>query len=366
MDIKTLKVKVEQFLGDNSREVLESEGQKLHALPNIVSRKFVLEFSGAITSMLYHDQAVNDETFQLIQKVLIHAQIIKSRYDKAEIALKKAINHVKNNPLDLVLDSELEEGAKIILNDQVLANELIVGSEEIYQALIKTYCTNASINSGLFKAGMEIALADIEKTHPRIAQHAKKTAFDQMCLLVFGHHPEQYDILRKVEEIDSNHKMNQLMEVKVKKNQILFSYLEMEAMTVPKFPRYAALLSHHEGVGCPVEEVIHQTKELPIQCIIAGQEVVVKVPAWYGFIITKVDSSVSKPLDLDEILNQAQDMVKEDPELASIITKVKEDQLLEKTFLNTFEKLATSTNQNYSQILSQLKKQAQGVLHASR
>lgn len=366
MKINELKTKIEAFLGEQNLEVFESEGLKLFELPNTLSRKFIQEFANPIRSIVYSDEeALNNEDFKIIQKILIQAQIIKSRYEKAEIALKKTAEKIKNNGQDLLTSEEVEEGFKLILNDQTAPQDLILDAEVIYQALIQTYCTNASISSGIFKPGIEVEVDALQNSHPRVAQHARKTAFDQMCLLVFGHHPEQYDVLRKVEEIDANHKANQLMEYKVKKNQIVFAYLDMQPLSLPKFPRFAALLSSHDGVGCPVEEVIHQHKTLNIQCLIAGEEIVVKVPVWYGLIITKMEAGVTKPLDLHEILNESAQLAKTNPELANIVTKLKEDQPLASSFLHTFEQLATSTNSSYNQIVNLLKKKAGGD-HASR
>lgn len=359
MTIDDLKSKIESFLGDYNLEVFESDGQKLFDMPNEISRKFVTEFANEIRKILYNDDsALENEDFVVIQKILIQAQTVKSKYEKAEIAVKKTAEKIKANKIELLKPEEMEEGLKLVLNNNTFANEFYSDSEVIYQALIQTYCTNAAINSGIFKAGQDVSVEEIQTSHPRIAQHAKKTAFDQMCLLVFGHHPEQYDIMRKVEEIDSNHKANQLMEHKVKKNQIVFAYIDMQPLSLPKFPRFASILSSHEGVGCPVEDVIHQHKTLTIQCVIAGQEINVKVSVWYGLIITKMETGANKPLDLQEILNQSAEVAKNSPELSLQNTRVKEDQELASSYLSTFEQLATSTNVSYNQVVSQLKKKA--------
>jgi hypothetical protein len=366
MDINTLKNKIEQFLEDNALEVLESEGHKLHTLPNKVARNFLQEFSAPITNILYNNEdSLNNEDFKNIQKILIQAQIIKSRYDKFEIVVKKVANRIKSNKVELVTEEELNEGVKLIFNNEIPANEFYLNEEFLYQNFIKTYCTNAAINSGFFQQNSEISLEQLSQ-HPRISQHVKKTAFDQMCLLVFGHHPEQYDIMRKLEEIDINHKINNLMDIKLKKNQVLFGYVDMNPLTVPKFPRFAAILSSHEGIGCSVEEVFHLHQVLKIQAVVAGVEVFVQVPVWYGVVISKIDPSSHKPLDLNSILDEAAQMVQEDPTLSKNISKIKEDQLLVNSYFKVFTQLATATNDNYSQVLKQLKQQAlQGDKNAS-
>src|SRR5690606_32794643 len=121
-----------------------------------------------------------------------------------------------------------------------------------------------------------------------------------------------------------NHQTNDFLEYKINKKQIAFAYIDMNPLTVPKFRRFATILSSHEGVGFPVNEVIHLTNELNIQCVIAGREVFVKVPVWYGFITTKVEESNSKSIDLNEVLNQSASSAKDNPELSKVILNVKD------------------------------------------
>lgn len=359
MNINELKLKVVAFFGESANSVIESEGLSLLSSPNELSRKFVAEYASSIRNLLYSDdEIIQNENFQLIQKVLIQAQVVKSRYDKAEIAIKKVQEKIKNNKTELILPEEVIEGCKIILNEKTPSTEFLMDSEKIYQLLIQTYCTNAAILSGAFSDKQEISIEELVKLEPRIAEHAKKTAFDQMCVLVFGYYNENYDELRKEEEIHSNHQINNLMEQKIKKNQILFGYVDMNPLTTPKFPRFATILSRRNGTGCSVEETYHLHKILNIQCVIAGNEIIVKVPVWYGFIDTVINPESSKPLDLNSILSESAKIAKMDPNEANQSSKIKEDQLLAQNYFNVFEQLATSTNKSYNNIINQLKRKA--------
>lgn len=364
MTIQELKSKAQEVLADYAAEVLDSNGLSLYNLPNGLSRRFCDALGLSITKIIQtNEDALKDEDFQKIQKTLAQAQIIKTRYEKFELTFNKVVNRIKASPIELVSDEEIAQERASLLNDSIKSNEFFTKEEELYQLFIQNSCTNAAIKSGVFKSGAIIKIEELENINPRIAFHARKTAFDQICLLVFGHVPEKYDTMLKVEEINPNHNINSLMEIKTKNHQILFGYLNMNALTVPKFPRFAALISRHEGVGCSVEEVVHQHKVLDIQVVIAGEEVTVQVPVWYGVVVTKVSAQNNKPLDLEALLKDTEQLVVQSPDLSTQVSKINDEPSIISNYLQVFTKLATVTNQNYTQVINQLRQQ--GAVNAS-
>jgi len=350
MNLEPLKKEMEKHLGDHTLNVFESEGLYLFNLANKYALDLVNHFGNIIHQILRENELIlENKEFQVIQKILIQSQIIKSRLEKADIALKKALEKVrKSNKVNLLTEEELMEASKIILNTQTCPHDFVMEAEPIYQSLIQTYCTNAAIKSGLFSSGEIISIDQLNLQSPRVALHAKKTAFDQMCLLIFGNINHDYDLLRKIEEIDENHKINDFLDYKVKNAQILFAYIELEPLSTPKFPRFASILSAKKGIACTVEDVLHNYKILKVECNIAGNNVFVEVPVYYGLIITKVDTNNNKPLELNEILNSS---LNNKPE----IENPRYVQNIASSYLSAFEKLATSTHESYNKVVRELK-----------
>lgn len=356
MDIKQMTSKAKMFWGENADVVFDSEGLNLSDIPNIYSRAFIHEFAHSIRQIVYSDEnSLSNPDFKVLQSILIQAQIVKTRYEKAEVILKKVDEKLKKHPKKLIHEDELESYKKEILNDFTLARDFVLDAELLYSTMIQVACTNSAISSGIFKDKKEFSIQELEKIDSRISEHAKKTAFDQMSLLVFGKYPEKYDQQRIIEEIDSKHKTNDFLEYRVGKKEVAFAYLDMNPLSLPKFPRSGSILSVHDGVGYPIDNITHLHKTMEVSCKIADEDVLIKVPVWYGIITTKVSDSEGKVVDLDSIFNKSAELAKENPELAKNLMKWKDNQSLAYSYIQAFEKLAESNNLSYNTIVNQLK-----------
>lgn len=363
MEIKALKNEVFKFFGEQAQEVWDSDGYKLYSLPTQESIEFKDQFTKSVYAVVAKDSSNNEELLQ-IQRILSKTGEIARKYENHMVLVKKVAARIKSQSSHLVKEEELEQEIRDLISPQI-SPELFQKDEDfLYQNLIQIVCTNTAIKSGVFTDGTVINIKELEATNERLAHHAKKTAFDQMCLLVFGQTITNYDKMRLVEEMDSNHQINNLMEIKIKKNQLLHGYVDINPLTVPKFPRFAALASERKGVAGSVEEVIHQFKELVVEVVIAGETVKVLVPVWYGAVIAKMEGDFPKSLSLEALLVETEQLVKNNKQLASMVSKLPEEPNLIGNFLQVFESLATADGKTYGLIKQKLKQA--GALHASR
>lgn len=362
MEIKALKNEVFKFFGEQAQEIWESDGYKLYSLPTQDSIDFRDQFSKSVYALVGNEKTAQDEDLVQMQRLLSKTGTIIRNYENHMVLVKKVAARVRSQASTLVKEDELEQEVRELISSQITPDLFQKDENHLYQNLIQTVCTNTAIKSGLFTDGAVINIKELEAQNERLAHHAKKTAFDQMCLLVFGQIVTDYDKMRLVEEMDSNHQINNLMEIKVKKNQMLFGYVDVNPLTVPKFPRFAALMSSRKGISGSVEEIVHQFQELVVEVMIAGENVKVKVPVWYGAVITKMEGDFQKSLDLENLLLETEQLVKNNKSLTTVVSKLSEEPNLIGSFLKVFETLSTSTNTNYG-ILKHKLKQA-GLVNA--
>jgi hypothetical protein len=363
MEIKALKNEVFKFFGEQAQEVWESDGYKLLALPTQDSLDFKDQFTKSIYALVAKDTSNNEELLQM-QRLISKTGEIARKYENHIVLVKKVAARTKAQSSHLVTDEELAQEVRELITPQITPDLFQKDEDYLYQNLIQTVCTNTAIMSGLFTDGAVINIKELEAQNERLAHHAKKTAFDQVCLLVFGQTVTNYDKMRLVEEMDSNHQINNLMEIKVKKNQILHGYVDLNPLTIPKFPRFAALMSERKGVAGSVEEVVHQFQELVVEVVIAGENVKVKVPVWYGAIVARMEGDFPKSLSLESLLVETEQLVKNNKSLASVVSKLAEEPNLIGGYFKVFEALASATSENYG-LLKQKFKQA-GLVNASR
>lgn len=363
MEIKALKNEVFKFFGEQAQEIWESDGYKLYGLPTQDSLDFRDQFSKTVYSLVANEKNSQDEDLVQVQRILSKTGTIIRNYENHIVLVKKVAARVRSQSSHLVKEDELEQEVRELITPQINPDLFQKDENNLYQNLIQIVCTNSAIKSGLFTDGAVINIKELEAQNERLAHHAKKTAFDQMCLLVFGQTVVDYDKMRLVEEIDSNHQINTLMEIKVKKNQMLFGYVDVNPLTVPKFPRFAALMSSRKGISGSVEEIIHQHQELVVEVVIAGENIKVKVPVWYGAVVTKMEGEYQKSLDLENLLLETEHLVKNNKSLANAVSKLSEEPTLIGNYLKVFEALSTSNNNNYG-VLKQKLKQA-GLINAS-
>lgn len=347
-ETKDLNQKIKTFLGEKYDKVMESEGKALNSLPWTVSHNFSSQFSKEIIGLLYNVEGISeDEEFQTIQKIYIETQIIKTKQEKASQALKVALEKIKSNNLLNLTPEELEEIEDSVINGDTTPAELIDNSSVLENLILKTYSVNAAISSQLIQEDSTLEIEEVEATNPRAALHVRKVAYDQICLLVFGSAEQSYSKSRVIQEIGKSSILGGYLGDSLEEEVKLFGYIDMKKLGTPNFTKYATLVSKHDGQNYSIQDVHHEVKELKVECEIAGKKVFVKLPISFGVIITTLaDKNTVKSLDLNKEL---------DSSVSRAVVK-SEARGVSKHYVEIFNKLATATSENYSDVIRSLRK----------
>lgn len=141
---------------------------------------------------------------------------------------------------------------------------------------------------------------------PRVLFHAKKSAFDQFCMSIFGQVPKNYDDNLMVVILDSTHPLNLLAKNPIKKSQNIHCFVSFEPINSLKFPRYAHLLNTQDGFIGSIEDLELFSQEYLVPVVVAGQDVKVLVKLYLGGILTEKSQNNSKPIDLKSFISEAQ------------------------------------------------------------
>lgn len=207
-----------------------------------------------------------------VSKVLLAGADVAQKYNQAKRVFGRVRGIFENGegifPLE---EEELDEVEEELLSKNNTSEDLVVKPLEIYETICKYFANNESIDSGVFRDGQIIEENMLEKLKPKVAYHARKTAFDTVCANIFGRYIEDYTKGLMVDFVKS------------KENETSVFFVSMDKIENTNFPQIKEVIDRRGDLRKVINKEITK-KTMRVACNVSGKDVFVELPIYQGVI----------------------------------------------------------------------------------
>lgn len=220
----------------------------------------------------------------------IHTQLaiesvsIYNRFKKNQIAFNQLKTQILSQKLIWIIPSEFELIQTQYFDQNKTIDQMDVNETSIWKEIEKIREKELLNYLNLYLSTNEITLnEEFRKLYPQMTIFLKKLVLDQIGFDMFRKVNVQINQLFALAKIDKNHPLAK--ETNFDSKQVIFAYINMNRMEVPKTPRFGSIfdaydVNHHRVIG-----MYHKLIKSQVPLHFKQKNIIVSCDVWVGNIV---------------------------------------------------------------------------------
>lgn len=217
-------------------------------------------------------------------ELMIESISVANRFKKNKILFKQLKETLLIQYPGWTTEEELAEIENLFFDLGKTIHETEISESILWNEIEKIRSKELEKFTSLILGDVELTLnEDFKKKNPSLTLYLKKKSLDHLSVEMFGEVNSKIHQLFSVSKIDKDHFLNK--ESQLKKDEIIFAYINMNRMETPKIPRFGAifdpyLVKHHKVI-----DVFHKLVKSKIIFNFNEKNIIVNCDVWIGNII---------------------------------------------------------------------------------